>query len=265
MGEVIFCKTRYQDVGYASYNDLWKLVEWAGYLIIYVDQIDPQSDNTYIVTPLNDEWLAGWKYPKATIIHYELEWRTDWRASVNEPPGVAEVWAIDKWYAEQIGARYVPVGSDERLNELGSQYPHEKIYDVAVMSYQTHRRQVITSQLENAGLRLAPVSGLWGRQRSDALLRSWCMTHTHQNDNMQGVASLRWALAAAHHLPMITETVNDRGIFGYTYMVQSDYEHLAAFTVNMLRDKARLRDYGEALHSLLCIENTFRKVIEAHV
>lgn len=266
MGEIIFCATDfYLNGGYASYRDLYKLIELSGYKTIPLSELDPQSDNTYIVTPLNDEWLQGWNTPRARIIHLEMEWRTDWRASVNEPQGVAEVWAIDKWYADQIGARYVPIGSDDRLNGLGTEYPATKSFDVAIMSYQTHRRQVITAQLENLGLRLAPISGLWGRQRSDALLRSWCMCHTHQNDNMPGIASLRWAIAAAHRLPMITETVNDRGIFTHSYMTQASYPYLAAFTRDQLKDKHKLQDYGEALHGLLCRDMTFRKVIEAHV
>lgn len=265
MSQVIFCKTRFQDRGYASYNDYFKLVEWAGYPIIYVDQLDPQSDNTYIVTPLNDEWMTGWKQPKARIIHWEFEWRWDERANWKEPEGVARVWHIDKWFADQFGFEYVPVGSDERLNEIGSLYPHEKIYDVAIMSYQTNRRQAMTIQLKNEGLRLSPVNNLWGRNRSDALLRSYCMVHTHQNDNAPGIASLRWAIAAAHKLPMISETVYDRGIFGYSSMVQSDFEHLARFTTNMLRDKMHLNDYGLALHDLLCVEKNFRRLVDAHV
>lgn len=275
MSEVIFCKTRFQgewnpntgqfEGGYASYDDFFKLVKWAGYPIIYVDQLDPHSNNTYIITPLNGEWLAGWPTATAQIIHWEFEWRWDDRANWQTPPGVSRVWHIDKWFADQYGFEYVPVGSDERLNELGQNYPAEKIYDVAVMSYQTHRRQLITAQLENAGLRLAPLSGLWGRQRSDVLLKSWSMVHTHQIEQAPGIACLRWAIAAAHRLPMITESVKDRGIFTYSYMVQSDYAHLASFAQQMVKDKRMLINYGEALHNLLCRDYTFKKVVDAHI
>lgn len=265
MADITFVKTRYQDIGYGSYNDLWHMVEWAGYPIIYVDQLDPQSDNTYIVTPLNDEWLAGWQSPKAQIIHWEFEWRWDERATWKEPPGVARVWHMDKYAADQFGFEYVPIGGDERLNELGTKYYPQKRYDVAIMSYQTHRRQQITAQLENAGLSLAPLNNLWGRKRSDVLLSSWCMCHTHQVDNAAGIAGLRWCLAAAHNLPMITEQVNDRGIFGYTHMVQSEYKYLASFTANMLKDKRMLADYGLALNSLLCRDYNFRRSVDSHV
>ncbi len=264
MSQAIFCKTRYQDIGYHSYNDMWNMVAWAGYPVIYVDQIDAQSDNTYIVTPLNDEWLHGWQSPKARIIHYELEWRWDWRADVNEPPGVAEVWAADKWYAEKIGARYVPMGGDSRLNEIGSQFPTTKVFDVALLSYQTHRRQVVTKSLLDEGLRLAPIDNLWGNRRSANLMQSRLMVHVHQNDNTPGIAPLRWCLAAAHKLPLITEIVNDGGIFKPGTMMQSEYQYMAGFTNAMLKSNL-LDEYAITLHELLCNEYTFAKGIESHV
>lgn len=263
MSDIIFCKTRYQDVGYASYNDLWKMVEWAGYPIIYVDQIDPASDNTYIFTPANGETVNGWPDARATIILWQLEWMlTD---EHNTPPGVRRVWASDAGFAKQRGYEYVPMGSDERLNEVGSLYPAAKVFDVALLSYQTGRRQRITQQMLDSGLNLAPVSNLWGRQRSAALLQSQTMVHVHQHDHIGTIAPLRWALAAAHGLPMISESVHERGIFGYACMVQADYEFLAAFTANMLKDKRLLSDYAESLHGLLCHEYSFKKVVEAHV
>lgn len=275
MSDIIFCKTRYQDTvvhvdpdgkehkGYGSYLDLWHMVEWNKYPLIYVDQIEPESDNTYIFSPANGETTNGWPNAKAEIILWQLEWQLT--TEHNTPSGVRRVWASDAWFAKEHGYEYVPMGSDERLNELGNQYPAQKRYDVAILSYQTHRRQAITAQLEQSGLRLAPISGVWGRLRSDVLLSSYAMVHTHQNDNMPTIAPLRWAIAAAHSLPMISETVNDRGIFGYSTMVQADYKFLSAFTVNMLKDKRLLVDYGAALHELLCKEYTFRKVIESNV
>lgn len=267
MSEVIFCKTRYQDIGYHSYSDFWRLVELAGYPVIYVDELDAQSDNIYILTPLNDEWLAGWQSPRARIIHYELEWRTDWRAEVNEPPGVAEVWVCDKHYAEHIGAKYVPMGSDERLNEARS-YRHdwnnETNYDVALMAYRDPpRRQIIIQELRDRQLSIAP--NAWKIERSSYLMSSRTMVHIHQTEQSNGIAPLRWCLAAAHRLPIISETVPDRGIFGYTHMMTADYHYLAGFVKQALGDHYLLSDYASALHSLLCHEWTFRRCIEANV
>lgn len=265
MSEVVFVKTRYQDIGYASYNDLWTLVKLAGYPVIYVDQLDPQSDNTYIVTPLNDEWLQGWQKPKARIIHLELEWRVDWRADVDTPPGIAETWACDKAYSERIGARYVPMGSDALL-KMHTELYVEKRFDVSLLAYQgTLRRQEMTSQLKELGLSIAPPENSWGMERSWDLVTSRVMVHVHQTEQTIGVAPLRWCLAATYGLPLITETIPDRGIFGYTHMMMADYAHLAKFTKHMLEDKRLLADYAAALHGLLCIDYTFRDSIEQHV
>lgn len=265
MSQIIFVKTRYQDIGYASYNDFWNMVKWADYPIIYVDQIDPQSDNTYIVTPLNDEWLNGWHNPRARIIHYELEWRWDWRASVNEPQGVKEVWCADKWLADSIGARYVPMGGDERLNEVGNQFPASKVFDVSLLSYQTPRRQLVTQQLLDQHLALAPIQNLWGKKRSAILMQSKCMVHVHQNDNTPGIAPLRWALAAAHRLPLITESIHDAGIFQSRYMIQFAYALIAPLTKLIVKDDIGLNDYAQALHNMLCSRYTFKTGIERHV
>lgn len=267
MSDVIFVATQfYLDGGYRSYVDFFRLAELAGYPIIPLAQMDT-SDATkaYIVTPLNDEWLNGWPGAKARIIHWELEWRWDWRADVNEPPGVAEVWASDKMFALQIGAKYVPMGSDSRLNELlleASNPP--KAYDVAQVSYQVPRRQAITQRLQTEGLVVAQNENLWSVNRSQILRQSRVMVHVHQHENAPGVAPLRWCLAAAHKLPIITEHIPDRGIFGYTHMLMATYNYLPPFTAMVVRDSySRLNDYAAALHDLLCRDLTFRKSVEA--
>lgn len=264
--DVQFVATQfYLDGGYRSYVDFFRLAELAGYPVIPLSQMDAQdATKTYIITPLNDEWLKGWPDAKARIIHWELEWRWDWRADVNEPPGVAEVWASDAWFAQQIGAKYVPMGSDDRLNPLHEYFDNiDRIDDVALLSYQTPRRQHITQQLYNEGLKISAIENSWGNGRSTDLMGSKLMVHVHQHDNAPGIAPLRWCLAAAHRLPLITETVKDRGIFGYTYLLQARYDFLARFVTLCLRDGHKLDDYAAALHDLLCRDMTFRKSVEA--
>lgn len=267
MPDVSFVATDfYLNGGYRSYTDFFRLVELAGYPIIPIAEMDAaDATKTYIITPLNDEWMQGWPGAKARIIHYELEWRWDWRADVNEPPGVAEVWAADKWFADSIGARYVPMGSDERLNIRDDQSIEiAKVYDVVQLSYQVPRRALITNQLHAEGLRVAQNENLWDRQRCLVLEQSRVMLHVHQHETAPGVAPLRWCLAAAHRLPIITETVPERGIFGYTYMMQARYDFLARFTSLCIRDHySKLNDFALALHTLLCRDLTFRKSIEA--
>lgn len=263
MSNVYFCATQYYlDGGYGSYQDWFKLAELSGYPVIPLSQLDPQSDNTYIVTPLNDQWLQGWQNPRARIIHYELEWRTDWRASVNEPPGVAEVWVGDKAYAEKIGARYVPIGSHKLLNELHySSEGFSKNYDVAFMGYKDPpRRARILHEMYEAGLTIAPNG--WGIDRSNLLFESKCMVAIHQFDFMPTIAPLRMCIAATHRLAVISEGVQDKGIF-MGYFDDIPYGQLAYATRLIVRNPhSRLKERGEALFELLCNRYTFRHAIE---
>jgi len=264
MSQVIFCKTRYQDHGYQSYNDFFKLVELAGYPLIYVDQIDTSTDNTYIFTPMNGECVNGWPIGKAQIILWQMEWQiTD---EHNTPPGVTRVWCPDAWFAQKQGYEYVPIGSDVRLCEATDDYI-PKQYDVSFLSYQTPRRQFITQQCKSHGLTIAPNSGLHGYARSVVLLQSRLMMHIHQHDTIPGIAALRWALAATHRMPLLTESVANYGIFNYKYMMQARYGTIAEFAQSLMMDENRymLDDYAAQLYQLLCVEKTFAKVVNANV
>lgn len=265
MGKVIFCATDfYLNGGYGSYRDWFRLVELSGYPVIPLAQLDPESDNTYIVTPLNDEWLQGWQQPRARIIHYELEWRWDWRAEVDEPPGVAEVWAGDKHFADQIDARYVPIGSHPGLCEV-EHWPtrnHRPLHDLAFMGYRDPARRFrLLHELIQSGVTIAPDG--WGKDRSMNLLTCQCMLAIHQHDNMATIPPLRLCIAAAHKLAVISEQVADAGIF--TGLVDHfPYRDLARMAKLIVRDPYnRLTEQGLALYDKLCVEHTFRKSIEA--
>lgn len=264
MSDVYIVKTRHQDIGYHSYLDFFRLAELSEFPVIYVDEIDPASDNTYILTPLNGEWTHGWQSPRARIIHYELEWRTDWRADIHEPPGVSEVWHMDAYAAHCIGAKYVPIGSHSGL-KLDTPVDTHKVYDAALLSYMVTRRQLVAMELERYGLTLAPHDQLWGEARHRVLSQSRAVIHIHQHEHHKGIAALRWCLAAAYSLPVISETLADRGILRYDCTLQSDYQNLAQFSRNwLLRNGDNvLADYGRGLHGLLCKRSTFRKTIEA--
>lgn len=249
---------------YPGYLDYFRLAELSGYPAIYLDEVDPDSDNTYILTPLNGNWMAGWQNPKARIIWHDLEWRVkdsgyQWSAAeLATPPGVSEVWASDRWYAQQIGARYVPLGSHPGLVE---HEPAGEAYDVAFMAYMgPGRRNQIAWQIETEGLTVAP--SVWNPER-DALLKSAaCMVHIHQWDNVSTVAPIRFAIAAAYGLPLISEQVQDRDIFEDVVLF-SDYAAISRYTATLVRRYADvLKERGVALHELLCSEYSFRTCIE---
>lgn len=271
MSQVYFCATDfYLNGGYRSYVDFFDLARFAGYPVISVSAIDPQSDNTYIFTPANGETVAGWPGAKAQIILWQLEWQlTD---EHNTPPGVRRVWASDASFAKQRGYEYIPIGSDDRLNPFNldaltsQQRVAMKDRDAVFLSYQTPRRQVVSNAFKAAGLSLAAEGGgLLGAARSSELLRARVMVHVHQHESIRTIAPLRWALAAAHQLPLITEMVDDPGIFGPLCMFQYEYKDIAQWTKSTLQYPQLLEGMAAVLHGLLCREHTFRKVVEANV
>jgi len=255
---VSFVRTR---TYYQPYDDLFHLAALSDFPVIYLDEMDAADPTqTYIFAPLNGE-ITGWPDAKARIIFQQMEWHTD-HSRVALPPGVTECWNFDRWHAELIGAKFVPLGSHECLNPEPRAVA-EKTYDVAFMAYtDVYRRKRIKDQLEEAGLSIAP--NAWGDERHKILLQSRCVLHVHQWENIPAIAALRWCIAAAYHLPIISETVRDRAPFGYSEFMTCEYDSLVEFVVMHLRDQARnwFDNYGHSLHAKLCRELTFRKSIE---
>lgn len=273
MPEVIFARAR---DNYGSYTDLYSLIELSGYPMIYVDEIDAQSDNCYIFSTPSTHWhdgleRNGWPDAKARIIYYNLEWYTDVDYSVI--PGLSEVWSADKWFAETYHQRYVPMGGHPglRLADTPEDGPQ---YDIAWLAYESYRRMYARGQFNAYSLSIAP--NAWGIERHNVLSRSRCMVHVHQlaTDDTQPIETpiatvcpLRWVLAAAYSLPMVTETLADCGVFTAGYRLMADIDYLPKFLGTWLEptNANMLRDFGHSLHGLLCEHYTFRKGIEAHV
>lgn len=268
MSDVYFVKMREMlDGYYDSYRDLFRIAELSGYPVIWLNEIDPDSDNTYILSPLNGSWTHGWQNPKARIILLDLEWRLSsgghtW--DVNElviPPGVSEVWACDKWYADIIGAKYMPLGSHPGLVE--DNRPAESHFDVAPLSCQSQDggRQHMMDLLTKEGVTITP--NAWNPDR-DALLKSTtAMLQVHQWRSIRTLAPLRVAIAAAYGLPLISEQVEDRGMFDGIVLFTS-YDAMPAYAKTMTeRYQGELKERGQTLHELLCVEHSFRKCVEA--
>jgi hypothetical protein len=267
MSQVVFVQTRtmLQPNTYDGYRDFFRLAELSGYKTCYINEVDPASGNTYIVTPLNGEWNHGWEGDvNAQIILWDLEWRIgessyQWAENLlTIPPGVARVWASDKWYADRINAEYVPLGSHPGL--VGTTTT-DQAFDVAPLAYRTGRRNAAFGQMERHGLTMVPNS--WGDARDAALKASRAVVHVHQHDNVPTVAPLRFAIAAAWHKPLISEQVHERGIFEDAALY-ADYSVLADYTAMMVRRYPDLlQRKADELHELLCVKNTFRSFVEA--
>jgi hypothetical protein len=256
MADVIFVRPRHD---YHPYVDLYSLVELSGYELAFFDKMDISDPaKCYIFSPANGEIGQGWHGAKARIIQLQLEWEI-------EPPqpiaGVSEKWTCDAFHAEQIGARFVPLGSHPDLNLHPADSP-AKEYDVTFLASPNGRRYSVWGDIADRGLSVAPNG--WGEARHSALRKSKCMVIVHQWEQFKCIAPLRWALAAAYKLPIISETVNCRDPFTQTHFMQCDIGRLGKFTELHIRDPYNnLSDHGLALYEKLCHQMTFRKSIEA--
>lgn len=254
MSDPIFALPRYD---YASYRDLYALIGLSGFQTCYTDEIDPASDNTYICTMLNGEIPAdGWQGRRARILLYDLEWHLD-----GVPPIFDEVWVGDAWYARQIGARYVPMGSHPDLRPNADSTWHER-YDVAYIGYinGVARRERMRQRLRENGVKVSP-TGAWGDDRHRILSNSAVYLNVHQWDNIPTLPPLRMVIAAAYALPVVSETVADAGLFEGR-ILQLHYNWVAETLPHVLHDKPTMEMCGH-LHQLLCVDRTFRKSIEA--
>jgi hypothetical protein len=257
MTDIIFAIPRYE---YASYRDLYTLIALSGFPTCYIDEIDPQSDHAYILTIYNHEVPPqGYPGARASIYLYDFEYHL---GADNQLPPLEHVtrFAGDAWYAQQIGAKYVPMGSHPGLRPQADSTSAQD-YDVAYLGYiiGVPRREAIRQQLLQRGVKLSPPTA-WGDERHRILSNSRVYLNVHQRDDAPTICPLRMVVAAAYGLPVVSETVNDAGLFGGT-VLQLAYQFIGDTIPHVPQDD--LRGRGEFLHMLLCDYMPFRKSIEA--
>lgn len=253
MTDITFVRTRYD---YASYVDYWRLVELGNYATCYVDEVAPHdTGKTYIVTPVNGEWNTGWPGATARIILWDLEWRHE----KPQIPGVAEVWAADRWYAARIGAKFVPLGSHSHLVPTRA-WNLDAEWDAAMLAYMTPRREAVAHALRQRGYRVAPNG--WRAERNHVLRYSRSIVHVHQHEGTPTVAPQRFAIAAANATLLVSEACADPFPFrpGVDF-VQASHRDLPGI-VAMLLQNGQGRDMAAALWQRACIEYNFQHNVE---
>jgi hypothetical protein len=258
--KIVFARPR---LNLNPYLDCWQLIRLSGFPLIYIDQIPEPGvrDTTFIYTPILGDWDIRPPETDGRVIGWDLEYR---RGPYPDHLRNLEIWHMDAAQARMLGVKYVPVGShpDFAASQRTNLIYAEKV-DVCYLGYMgPHRRQNIAYQLDQRGITRTPEHA-YGDERDVLLRASRVYLHVHQHDDIAAVPGLRMAVAAAYGLPVISETCTDPGIFAGR-MLTSDYAHLTDFTALWLRDRdnQRMVDIGRSLHSLLCVENTFRSLIE---
>lgn len=274
MREIVFVRTRYE---YQSYQDLWRLVDLSGFRTIYVDQFDLETDYVGILPTCNGELrphiihrrsiLKGPQW--ATLIHWNLERPDsgDYEVSKVTKEGVSNStseilqyvdyqWVSDRYWAS-LDPRlvYVTMGSHP---EFANGREVMKEYDACALSYNTYRRDRIYGPMGQQ-LRMAPPSA-WGDERDRILRSSRSMVYVHQTPMPIG-APLRMALAAAYHLPVVSERMGDAFPHRNGYdIVMAEYDQILPVTMASLAG-GQLPEIGENLYRKLCVEHPFKKCV----
>jgi hypothetical protein len=216
---LVFAKTRYS---YDSYSDFWKLVELSGLETCWIDHIDYEQEALYVLTPINgetrpviDRERKSGKKKRALLAWWNLERPDSGPGGLNDLLGsmvcnntngmlewVDKIWTSDA-YQHSLDPRavHVVMGSDLRL-AMGVRDPIS--YDFCHMSCDVGRRNAIIGSLRD--LRIGP--NAWGAERSKIVNGSRMMLNIHQTDANIG-EPLRFAVAAAHGIPLISETLVD--------------------------------------------------------
>lgn len=264
MTEIVFCKTRHI---YDSYGDFFRLAELSEYPIIYTDEVDWDSDNIYIITPMNgdiiDDFSNHTKHERnCHIILWNLErpgseggavkdYGKRQRELMQRMRIIDECWVSDRQLAIETGLRYVTLGSHYGLGEPGE----DKIYHAVHMSYATPRRQTIYNQINN----LAPNG--WNEERHKSLQESFFALNVHQ-DNFGFVEPLRFALFAAYGLPTISEYVTNSDPY-WGSIIWADYADIpAVLNRNMGQNYKAFHEHGMEFRKLLCETYNFRKCVD---
>lgn len=276
MSEIIFAQTRVQ---YDSYTDYRRLVELSGFPTVFIDEIDLQSDNLYIVSPMNGEFDAhiNWSIPRrCRIFHWNLERPGDGTVATYKAESTRrvreykldEIIVSDKTLAKITGFRYVPLGSHI---DLGTPGLDDKKYDyIHLMCYSPHRGHFFRYpqvRTEINGCRIADSThGLWGEERHIALQQSKMLLNVHQDKHVF-IEPLRFALAAAYGLPIITEQITAENTLYVTFEldmlgVNNSLRHYVTLYDSKSTD---LYMSGMQNRQILTGEYSFRRCIERYI
>jgi len=276
--DIVFVRTRWH---YQSYTDYWKLIELAGYQSCYVDEVDVSQTYVYVVCPMNGEWMPHIDSQRnmskrATLVLWNLE-RPGGSGTLHnyvsenheliDRKYVDVVVVSDAALAAQGDFHYVPLGSDVGLGSPGAE--SDKEFDlIGLMCYSARRAFMFRSANELAsvvgGMTMAPNG--WGNERHGRLQRAKFMLNVHQ-DNFSFIEPLRFALAAAYGLPIITESCHDVGIYAGTHIVSADLHNLLVAAANAVSAYVSDGWYGRGMYfrQLLTGSLSFRRCLGAYL
>ena len=281
MNNIVFVDPRHY---YNSYKELSRLIHLSGFKRCYTDEVNISSDCVYVFYLVNGElWHNGPTGPLSQIGTQRKRaklvlWRLENGSSRSTYPEDIDSYFDEFWYPDRacvkhVGCRekvrFVPIGGH---TGMGFVSPTEMQYDLIHLSYVTHRRSMVYSALEKShGASIAPndpgdfvVSNEQAWSNRAALLnRVKFMLDIRQEDHAPYIAPLRYNIAAACGLPVITERPEDPFPFELgKHIIPVEYSRIVSQVLEMLPQHEHYRHVGHELHRLLCVDMTFRRCIE---
>ena len=266
MSEVVFARTRHE---YDSYADFWDLVAHSAFSVCFVDEIDVARDCIYITTPINgdtfphlDNELAA-KPKRSRLVWWNME-RHDAPGAQPLAEALTEVmqrfdaaWTSDRMIAARDARlTFAVMGSVAALRQ--DEPPPHTEYDFCHYSYACPRRAPLYARCRQVGLSEAP--GAWTRDDRDRMLKRARIMLNAQQHPEAVTAPLRFAIAAAYSLPIVSETISDPYPLEVgRHMVQAPFQDLPGVIADLLRQPERLAAMGAAVHETLCREWPFRR------
>lgn len=259
-----FVRTRHV---YDSYCDFWRLVEASKFDTCFVDEIDLREEwACYIFTPMNGEvvpFLEAQKIKRSRVVWWNLErpgQDPTTSASIDKLRGLIHaIWVSDQRAAQDPRFTYVFMASHEDLGTRSK----DRVYDICTLAYLWGRRRECIDQLKKRGLSIAPAA--YGRWSQDEIVaRSRLMLNLHQYADAPFVAPLRFAVAAAYAIPLVSErlAIAQPGP-SFEASLTEIPDNIEALLAYESADELNTR--GFLLHHRFCIHTNFRHEVEQAV
>jgi len=261
-----FLQTRYH---YDSYSDLYRLVQVAGYPLLFLDEADwTDASQCYICPCWNGEWTGVPDSHAARLIYWNIERPAPWEQlgpqGSHVPRGANEVWTSDRGISAATGAKYVFMGSHPDFALVDWR---DKEWDVITLCAFFGRRTGAMSRLSEdfklADRRGDEWGGLWDAERHRRLCASKVLVTIHQDDWLWSEPP-RLMLAGTYALPVISEQVEDAGYWAdIMQQVPCDTPNLLDSVRKLLSDEVLMCRLGAAGHHLVMDEHPFKQEVEA--
>lgn len=278
MGDIIFAKTRWD---YASYVDYWALVELSGFNVVWLDEMDlSELDTTYIVSPMNGEFVPYMEQHKgrvSEVLLWNLERPSgsgglqDYISGNRQYMDAGHLDGVivsDRQLARDSGFKFMPLGSHHKLGVPGDADARLNGYDLIHLScYSNHRSYLFKTPEENEpvidGLTVA--ANAWGHDRHIRLMSSRFMLNVHQ-DEFPYLEPLRFSLAAAYGLPILSEYCMDTWPYKSNRWVHMDKDVTKLLRSDWVRDKDMWRELvypvGLEMRKFMITVQSFRACLE---